>query len=42
MMDGTPDIAKAEWVVRAPAGTTVSIEVRHQRAGVIRTSATLT
>jgi hypothetical protein len=39
--DDTGDRAKAEWVVRAPAGSTVEIEFRHQRAGVVRTQATL-
>lgn len=33
--DGTPDRAKAEWVVRAPADSTVRIEARHQRAGTV-------
>ena len=36
--DPTDDRAKAEWVVRAPAGTTVEVEARHQRAGVVRAS----
>jgi murein tripeptide amidase MpaA len=34
--DPTTDRAKAEWVVRAAAGTVVPVEVRHQRAGVVR------
>ena len=34
--DPTTDRAKAEWVVRAPSGTVVNAEVRHQRAGVVR------
>jgi hypothetical protein len=34
--DSTQDRAKAEWIVRAPAGTEVAVEVRHQRAGVVR------
>ncbi len=39
--DATTDRAKAEWVVRAPEGTVVTLEARHQRAGVVRTSVTL-
>ena len=39
--DGTGDRAKAEWVVKAPAGTEVALEARHQRAGVIRERVTL-
>ncbi len=35
--DGTPDRAFAEWVVHAPAGTTVEVVVRHDRAGEART-----
>jgi murein tripeptide amidase MpaA len=34
--DATSDRAKLEWVVEAPAGGTVGIEARHQRAGVVR------
>jgi len=34
--DPTTDRAKAEWIVRAPAGTEVDVELRHQRAGVVR------
>jgi murein tripeptide amidase MpaA len=34
--DQTYDLAKAEWVVRAPVGTTVNVVVRHDRAGVVR------
>jgi len=34
--DPTTDRAKAEWVVRASAGTVVAVEVRHHRAGVLR------
>ncbi|MGH2735425.1 MAG: M14 family zinc carboxypeptidase, partial [Actinomycetota bacterium] len=34
--ESTKDRAKIEWVVRAPGGGTASIEVRHQRAGVVR------
>lgn len=39
--DATADRAKAEWVVRAPAGTKVSLVARHARAGVVRTEVTL-
>jgi len=39
--DATSDRAKAEWVVRAPAGTVVPIEIRHQRAGTVRVDVTL-
>ena len=34
--DATSDRTKVEWVVEAPAGSTVSVEVRHQRAGTVR------
>ena len=33
---GTSDRTKLEWVVEAPAGGTLGIEARHQRAGVVR------
>ena len=39
--DPTADRAKAEWVVEAPAGTEVEITARHPRAGVVRTTVTL-
>ncbi len=39
--DPTDDRAKAEWIVRAPAGTTVSVTARHARAGIIRADLTL-
>jgi hypothetical protein len=39
--DDTSDRAKAEWTVRAQVGTTVSVEVRHERAGVVRVEAAL-
>ena len=39
--DDTSDRAKAEWVVRAPADTTVGITFEHQRAGIVRAQATL-
>ncbi len=31
--DGTPDRVLATWVVRAPAGVTVNVVARHERAG---------
>jgi len=31
--DGTPDRVLVTWVVRAPAGTTVTVAARHPRAG---------
>jgi hypothetical protein len=34
--DPTDERAKVEWVVRAPAGSTISITARHERAGVVR------
>ncbi len=34
--DATEDRAKAEWVVRAKAGTSVEVVVRHDRAGTVR------
>jgi len=37
----TPDRAKAEWVVQAPAGSTVELTARHERGGVVRTEITL-
>lgn len=39
--DPTLDRAKAEWVLRGPAGAVVTVEVRHQRAGVVRAEVTL-
>ena len=39
--DGTDDRTVAEWIVHAPSGTSVDIEVRHDRAGVVRTTAVL-
>ncbi len=41
MSDGTDDRTVAEWLVRAPSGTRCDVEVRHDRAGVIRTSVEL-
>lgn len=34
--DATSDRAKVEWVVEAPAGASVTVEARHQRAGTVR------
>jgi murein tripeptide amidase MpaA len=34
--DATSDRAKVEWVVEAPAGSVVTVEARHQRAGTVR------
>jgi hypothetical protein len=39
--DPTDDRARADWVVRAPAGTEVTVEARHQRAGVVRATVSL-
>jgi murein tripeptide amidase MpaA len=39
--DGTGDRAKAEWVVRAPVGTVVTLTARQPRAGVVRAEVTL-
>ncbi len=39
--DDTSDRGVAEWVVAAPAGTAVDVTVRHDRAGVVRTTVTL-
>jgi murein tripeptide amidase MpaA len=39
--DATSDRAKAEWVVEAPAGSSVMVEARHQRAGTVRRELTL-
>ena len=36
MQNGTPDRAKAEWIVHAPEGGTVELVARHDRAGVVR------
>jgi hypothetical protein len=36
--DDTSDRAVAEWVVSAPAGTECVVTVRHDRAGVVRTT----
>lgn len=34
--DGTDDRGVAEWLVRAPRGTVCSVDVAHDRAGVVR------
>ena len=39
--DGSPDRALVKWLVEAPAGTSVTVEVRHQRAGSVRCEITL-
>lgn len=39
--DGTDDRTVAEWVVRAPDGTALPVEVSHDRAGTVRTTVTL-
>jgi hypothetical protein len=39
--DATDDRTVAEWVVRAPAGTRLPVEVVHDRAGVVRTTVEL-
>ena len=39
--DPTTDRAVADWVVSGPAGATVRVEVRHQRAGVVRCEVSL-
>ncbi len=37
----TGDRVKVEWVVHAPAGGTINLIARHERAGFVRTSLTL-
>jgi murein tripeptide amidase MpaA len=39
--DPTRDLAQAEWMIQAAAGSTVQLIARHDRAGVVRTSLTL-
>jgi murein tripeptide amidase MpaA len=39
--DATTDRAVAEWVVRAPRGTTLALSARAERAGAVRTAVTL-
>lgn len=38
----TADRAKLQWVVRGPSGATVSVVVRHEKAGTVRASLVLT
>ena len=37
----TGDRAKMQWVVRAASGSTVQVEVKHEKAGTVRASLTL-
>jgi murein tripeptide amidase MpaA len=39
--DATSDRGKVEWVLEAPAGSSVTVEARHQRAGTVRRELTL-
>jgi hypothetical protein len=39
--DDTSDRAAAEWIVEAAAGAECAVTVRHDRAGVVRTTVTL-
>ena len=39
--DATDDRLKVEWVVRGPAGATVKLTARHERAGVVRAEVVL-
>ena len=38
---GTPDRAVVDWIVSAPAGTTISVTASHDRAGTARAALTL-
>ena len=40
-LSSTTDRAKVEWVVHAPQGGRVGLSARHEKAGVVRTEATL-
>ena len=40
--DTTQDRAKMEWVVRARPGSVVKVQIRHERAGVVKAAITLT
>lgn len=40
-MDGTADIGKVDWVVRADVGTEVGLVARHPRAGIVRANVVL-
>lgn len=39
--DDTSDRAAAEWIIKAPAGTECNVTIRHDRAGIVRTTVTL-
>jgi Zinc carboxypeptidase len=39
--DATTDRAKVEWVVEAPAGATVTVTAKHERAGTVRSEVRL-
>jgi Zinc carboxypeptidase len=39
--ESSSERAKLEWVIEAPAGTEITIEARHQRAGTVRRRVTL-
>jgi hypothetical protein len=39
--DATTDRAKVEWVLEAPEGSTVTITARHERAGTVRETISL-
>ena len=39
--DGSPERVLASWVVQAPPGTAVHVQVRHQRAGTVEVDLTL-
>lgn len=40
-IDESTDRAPAEWIIAAPAGTAITVEIRHDRAGVVRTDVVL-
>ncbi|HLK59021.1 MAG TPA: carboxypeptidase, partial [Chthonomonadaceae bacterium] len=40
--DPTAERAKVEWVLRAAPGSAIKLTARHERAGILRTEATLT
>jgi len=39
--DGTDDRAKADWIVRAPSGITLTVSAGTPRAGTVRGEVTL-
>ena len=39
--DSTDERCKVEWVIQAPAGTTLNLTANHERAGTVRASITL-